>query len=49
MISAGEKIWLDLSSIIHVKTSYVYITPTFFLSFISFLEKNAKFCFVVEK
>ena len=39
MISAWEEIWLNLYSIIHVKTSYVYITATFFSSFVSFLEK----------
>ena len=39
MISAGGEIWLNLSSIIHVKTSYVNITATFFRSFISFLKK----------
>ena len=49
MITAGEEIWLKFSSIIHVKTSYVYITATFSHSFSSFLLKNAKFCFVVVK
>ena len=40
MITTVEKIWLNFSSIIHLKTSYVYVTVTLSHSFIFSFQKH---------
>lgn len=43
MITTVEKIWLNFSSIIHLKTSYVYVTVTLSHSFIFSFQKMLNF------